>query len=91
MAGDPDTDGDGVNDRTPKDIADKVCTACHSEKGGPSGSFLELTTCDNPVWKAHGIDGRLSEKVWEFITVAAVDDPNGDGDLGDADTTTCGW
>jgi hypothetical protein len=83
VAGDPDTDGDGEPDRTAQQIADSVCTACHSEKGGPSGAFLEQTTCDNAVWKAHVFDGRLSEKVWEFITVADVDS--------NKDTTTCGW
>jgi len=78
VAGDPDTNGDGVADRTAQDIADTVCTACHSEKGGPSGAFLNLATCDNTTWKSHVIDGRLSEKVWEFISEERTG-------------TTCGW
>jgi hypothetical protein len=68
VAGDPDTDGDGVNDRTAQQIADSVCTACHSEKGGPSGAFLNSVTCDNTTWKSHVFDGRLDPKVWEFIS-----------------------
>jgi hypothetical protein len=86
VAGDPDTDGDGQPDRSAQEIADVVCTACHSEKGGPSGAFLSLTTCDNPTWKSHVFDGRLSEKVWEFITVANVANVDTNGE-----PTTCGW
>ena len=78
VAGDPDTDGDGVPDRTAGEIADTVCTACHSEKGGPSGAFLNQVTCANLTWKSHVIDGRLSEKVWEFISHEETG-------------TTCGW
>jgi len=82
VAGDPegDRDGDGQPDNlSPQAVADTVCTACHSEKGGPSGAFLTLAKCDNATWKSHVIDGRLSEKVWEFISK----DQNGG--------TTCGW
>jgi hypothetical protein len=78
VAGDPDTDGDGEPDRTAQDIADSVCTACHSEKGGPSGAFLNLVTCDNATWKSHVFDGRLDPKVWEFVTH-------------DQTSSSCGW
>jgi hypothetical protein len=78
VAGDPDTDGDGINDRTAQDIADSVCTACHSEKGGPSGAFLSLVTCDNTTWKSHVFDGRLDPKVWEFVTHEQT-------------SSSCGW
>jgi hypothetical protein len=78
VAGDPDTDGDGINDRSAQDIADTVCTACHSEKGGPSGDFLTQVTCDNTTWKSHVFDGRLDPKVWEFIAHEQTG-------------STCGW
>jgi VCBS repeat-containing protein len=68
VAGDPDTNGDGVPDRTAQDIANTVCTACHSVNGGPSGNFLPLATCGNLTWKQHLVQGRLSPKVWEFIS-----------------------
>jgi len=59
-------------------LTSTVCTACHSLQGGPSGDFASLATCDNATWKSHNIDGRLSEKVWEYVSVKE----NG---------TTCGW
>jgi hypothetical protein len=55
-----------------------VCTACHSLQGGPDGAFVDLADCDNAVWKSHNIDGRLAEKVWEYVSVSQ----NG---------STCGW
>ena len=36
VAGDPDTNGDGINDRTATQIANTVCSSCHSLQGGPS-------------------------------------------------------
>ena len=54
------------------------CTACHSEKGGPSGAFLTQVTCDNTTWKSHVFDGRLDPKVWEFISESQSG-------------STCGW
>jgi hypothetical protein len=78
VAGDPDTNGDGINDRTAQQIADTVCTACHSEKGGPSGAFLTQVTCDNTTWKSHVFDGRLDPKVWEFVSHEQTG-------------TSCGW
>jgi hypothetical protein len=78
VAGDPDTNGDGIPDRTAQDIAGTVCSSCHSLQGGPSGSFLQLATCNNTTWLQHLPQGRIAEKVWEFISV----DQNG---------TTCGW
>lgn len=59
-------------------LTSTVCTACHSLQGGPDGAFVDLATCDNAVWKSHNIDGRLAEKVWEYVSVKQ----NG---------TTCGW
>lgn len=59
-------------------LFDTVCTACHSLQGGPGGGFDQLATCDNTTWKLHNIDGRLSEKVWEYVSVLK----NG---------STCGW
>ena len=85
VAGDPDPDGipGSGDERTPQDIADTVCSSCHSLQGGPSGAFLAQTTCDNPTWMTHLSQGRIAEKVWEFISEAPVD-------LNE-DTTTCGW
>jgi hypothetical protein len=60
-------------------LTDTVCTACHSLQGGPSTGFAALATCDNPVWKSHNIDGRLAEKVWEYVS------RNQNGG------STCGW
>jgi mono/diheme cytochrome c family protein len=68
VAGDPDTNGDGINDRTASQIASAVCANCHSVNGGPSGNFLSLATCSNLTWKQHLVQGRLSPKVWEFIS-----------------------
>ncbi len=70
VAGDPDTNGDGINDRTATQIASGVCANCHATNGGPSGNFLSLVTCSNLTWKQHLVQGRLSPKVWEFISTA---------------------
>jgi mono/diheme cytochrome c family protein len=78
VAGDPDTNGDGIPDRDAQAIADTVCSSCHSLQGGPSGAFLELATCNNQTWLQHLSQGRIAEKVWEFISEGR----NG---------TTCGW
>jgi hypothetical protein len=78
VAGDPDTDGDGVPDRTVAQIGDTVCLACHSENGGPAPGFLNLVGCDNTTWKSHVVDGRLDPKVWEFVTHEQTG-------------TSCGW
>jgi hypothetical protein len=59
-------------------LHDTVCVSCHSLQGGPSGDFVSLATCDNTTWKSHNVDGRLSEKVWEYVSVKE----NG---------STCGW
>ncbi len=79
VAGDPDTNGDGINDRTASQIASGVCANCHSVNGGPSGNFLSLAKCTNLTWKQHLVQGRLSPKVWEFISK----DQNGG--------STCSW
>jgi hypothetical protein len=80
VAGDPDPDGipNSGDERTAQDIADTVCTACHSEKGGPSGAFLTQVSCDNATWKSHVFDGRLDPKVWEFVAHEQTG-------------STCGW
>ena len=85
VAGDPDPDGipDNGDERSADDIADLVCSSCHSLQGGPSGAFLdvvydELTGECSKIWKSHNIDGRVSEKVWEFISVSQSGG-------------TCGW
>jgi hypothetical protein len=74
VAGDP-----AYHNNDPQDIANTVCTSCHSTNGGPSGNFLSLATCGNTTWKQHLVQGRLSPKVWEFISKSQN---NG---------STCGW
>jgi len=59
-------------------LASMVCSSCHSLQGGPDGDFVSLATCDNVTWKSHNIDGRLSEKVWEYVSVKQ-------------NNSTCGW
>jgi hypothetical protein len=81
VAGDPDTDGDGVPDRNSVGIATDMCVHCHSERGGPSEApqdLVNLVDCTNTLWKSHVFDGRVSEKVWEFVT----EEQTG---------STCGW
>jgi len=83
VAGDPDHAAGSTPQEKADDIANRVCSSCHSLQGGPSGAFLAQTTCDNVTWKQHLTQGRIAEKVWEFITVADVDN--------NQDTTSCGW
>jgi hypothetical protein len=81
VAGDPDTDGDGIPDRSALDIAGTVCVSCHSTNGGPSDPpavLLGRVSCTDAIWKSHVFDGRLSEKVWEFVTESKTG-------------STCGW
>ncbi len=52
-----------------------AATVC---RAAPSGAFLNLATCGNQTWLQHLAQGRIAEKVWEFIS----EDQNG---------TTCGW
>ncbi len=80
VAGDPDTDGDGVPDRTAQQIADQMCVNCHQLNGGPEVGFLSLATCNNPTWLQHLPQGRIAEEVWEFIS--ADQNPA---------NPTCGW
>jgi mono/diheme cytochrome c family protein len=71
VAGDPDTNGDGVNDRSALQIANAVCVNCHSVNAGPSQTgqqLLDLVSCSNLTWKQHLVQGRLAHKVWEFIS-----------------------
>jgi hypothetical protein len=74
VAGGTYVDADNLNGLT-----STVCTSCHTLQGGPSGAFVNLATCSNPTWKSHNIDGRLSEKVWEYVSMKE----NGG--------STCGW
>jgi mono/diheme cytochrome c family protein len=60
--------GGFVDDDNLNGLTSTVCTACHSLQGGPNGGFVNLATCDNTTWKSHNIDGRLSEKVWEYVS-----------------------
>ena len=70
--------GDFVDANDLTGLTDTVCTACHSLQGGPGAGFVDQATCDSTIWKSHNIDGRLSEKVWEYVSVSQ----NG---------STCGW
>jgi len=83
VSGDPDFHAGATDQDTAANIAATVCTSCHSVNGGPSGNFLSLVACSNQTWKQHLVQGRLSPKVWEFITDAEVN-PTVPGD-------TCGW
>lgn len=77
--------GSFVDDNDLNGLSSTVCSSCHTLQGGPSGAFVDLATCDNATWKSHNIDGRLAEKVWEYVTMTVNDD-------GDPDThDTCGW
>jgi hypothetical protein len=60
-------------------LTGSVCTSCHTLQNGPSGNFVTLATCNNPTFKSHVIDGRLSEKVWTYV---AKKQNSG---------STCGW
>jgi hypothetical protein len=70
--------GDFVDADNLNGLTSTVCTACHSLQGGPSGAFVNLATCNNATWKSHNIDGRLSEKVWEYVSMKETG-------------STCGW
>jgi mono/diheme cytochrome c family protein len=73
VAGDPDTNGDGTNDRSALQIANAVCVNCHSVNQGPSQTgqqLLDLVSCSNLTWKQHLVQGRLAHKVWEFISTS---------------------
>ena len=71
-----------TDDQTALDIAGTVCVSCHSTNGGPSDPpavLLGRVNCTDAIWKSHVFDGRLSEKVWEFITET------------ETGGSTCGW
>jgi len=74
VAGGTYVDADDLNG-----LASTVCTSCHSAQNGPSGDFVTLATCNNDTWKSHNVDGRLAEKVWEYVSRKE----NGG--------STCGW
>ena len=50
-----------------------VCRACHGDEGDP-----ECTGEDGEEWKLHLIQGRVSEHVWEEVSLATTG-------------STCGW
>ena len=77
VAGDPDV-LTGNDSQKATQIANTVCTSCHSVNGGPSGNFLGSVACSNLTWKQHLVQGRLSHKVWEFISTTETG-------------TTCSW
>ena len=77
VAGDPDVLS-GSDSQKATQIANTVCTSCHSVNGGPSGNFLGSVSCSNLTWKQHLVQGRLSHKVWEFISTTETG-------------TTCSW
>jgi mono/diheme cytochrome c family protein len=77
VAGDPDVLS-GSDSQKATQIANTVCTNCHSVNGGPSGNFLGAVSCSNLTWKQHLVQGRLSHKVWEFISTTETG-------------TTCSW
>ena len=68
VAGDPDFTPGATDQDKADNIAATVCTSCHSVNGGPSGNFLGQVNCGNLTWKQHLVQGRLSHKVWEFIS-----------------------
>jgi hypothetical protein len=74
-----DVAGGSFVDADDLDGLQEVCSSCHSLQNGPSGDFVSLATCDNLTWKSHNIDGRLAEKVWEYVSATQ----NGG--------STCGW
>jgi hypothetical protein len=81
VAGDPDFHAGATDAETAQNIAGAMCVHCHAERGGPSdppAQLVNLISCDNPTWKSHVFDGRLSEKVWEFMTETETG-------------STCGW
>jgi hypothetical protein len=80
VAGDPDHVVPTGGNTVAEEIADTVCLSCHSLNQGPTTGFLAQATCGNETWKRHLIQGRISEKVWEFISE----------DQNPADPT-CGW
>jgi VCBS repeat-containing protein len=73
VSGDP-----AFHNNNATEIANAVCTNCHSVNGGPSGNFLTQVSCSDTIWKNHLVQGRLSPKVWEFISNTQTG-------------STCGW
>ena len=67
-----------VDNNNPQGLYGSVCASCHSLNGGPSGAFQNLIACNNTTWKLHLIQGRVSEKVWEFASETQTG-------------STCGW
>jgi hypothetical protein len=81
VAGDPDFHAGATDADTALNIASTVCVNCHSTNGGPSdppATLLGRVDCSDSIWKSHVFDGRLSEKVWEFISETETG-------------STCGW
>jgi hypothetical protein len=82
VAGDPDAHRGATDADTALNIASTVCVSCHSANSGPSDPpavLLSRVSCTDTIWKSHVFDGRLSEKVWEFVTET------------ETGGSTCGW
>jgi VCBS repeat-containing protein len=60
---------------------DTVCRGCHGNEGTNS-----INNCTN-VWKRHLTEGRVSEAVWEEVTLAVTDAAT----PGPNNGNTCGW
>jgi hypothetical protein len=52
---------------------DTICLACHKDKSDKG----DVAECSNK-WKRHLVEGRVSEKVWEYVSA-------------DKSGSTCGW
>ncbi len=75
--------GQYVDAGTPQPLYDTVCTSCHQLNGGPDVGFQNLVACNDvdgsgTTWKNHLIQGRVSEKVWEYVSETEAG-------------STCGW
>ena len=79
VAGDPDTNGDGIPFNSPndEDPLTTVCVACHSDESDE----ISCDRSDGREWKEHLTEGRVSMSVWEYVSL------NSEG----TGNTTCGW
>lgn len=53
---------------------DGFCTSCHKDRSNKKNQLA----CSSNQWKQHITDGRVSQKVWEYVSVAKLG-------------STCGW
>jgi len=70
--------GSFVDAEQPQSIYDTVCTSCHELNNGPSGGLEQQVTNCPDIWKNHLIQGRVSEKVWTYVSEVNAG-------------STCGW